>query len=385
MASPKAATAEDWFNSTVTPDAAVSTYAGAWPKGMTNPPQNPKVRKMLLEDLQRYQVQLSHPSWPPQQRPVQEEVRRVPELSRSMGDLMQSYSSLISDGTYRLRRPWNQKGGRTSSPLKSTMRNAKRIYSGGYEEDLSQSSLSRSLDTSRMSVGYTTGMWRHKAPGAGDSVGSASASASPASSKKGAGDASKKKEQRKAMMVAPGKEKPDRIMSDIELRNAREGLRAQSSLHNSSVQDRYRFASDVSPGANLVIAGAGTGWGNAAPNWASDASYLNQFHHGAIRIVNPSGLDTLPEEPKSRRKKKKDEDDLQLSDSGLFQPRYPLDNSLRSLKMLKKKTFPEACRTEEEVAAMAAAQAAAEQASSFASQFNLKGPSPEEAFAMGAE
>lgn len=384
-----AATTEDWFNSTVTPDAAVSTYAGAWPKGMTNPPQNPKVRKMLLEDLTHYGVQLSPPIWPPQQRPRQEEKRRVPELSRSMGDLMQSYSSLISDGTYRLRRPWNQKGGRASSNSKSTMRPTKRIYSGGYDEDLSQSSISRSLDTSRMSVGYTTGMWRHKDPGAGDSAGSASgagASASPASSKKGAaGDGGKKKEKGKAMMVAPGKEKPDRIMSDIELRNAREGLRAQSSLHNSSVQDRYRFASDTSPGANLVIAGAGTGWGNAAPPWASDASYLNQFHHSAIRIVNPSGLELLPEEPKSRRKKKKDDDELQLSESGLFQPRYPLDTSLRSLKTLKKKTYPEACRTEEEVAALAAAQSASDQASAFAASFNLKGlgpgPPPEEAAA----
>merc|ERR1719487_1264628 len=151
-------------------------------------------------------------------------------------------------------------------------------------------------------------------------------------------------------------------MTEIELRNARIMLRAQSSLHGSSVQDRFRFNSDVSPGANLVIKGAGTGFGNSAPPWASDAAYLTQFHHGAIRMVNPSGLEPVKDAPAAgtrKKKKKKDDDDLQLGESGLFSPKYPLDTSIRRLKVLKKKAFPEACRTEEELAAMAAAQAAA--------------------------
>jgi len=343
------------------------------PKGMANPPQNPKVRAKLLQDLQNFSVALSPPEWPPQQRPHQEEVRRAPELSRSMGDLLGSYSSLISDGTYRVRKPWNQKGRRASSAPKPQIRPPKRLYGNGltFPEESSQASgmglINRTADVKRQSVGYTTGLWHNKVPGQeGDSAGSSSTLASPAS-KKAAGE--RKSSEKKEQWQAPGKERPDRILTELELRNARLVLRAQASLHSSAVQDRYRFAADTSPGANLVIQGAGTGWGNSAPPWASDASYLTQFHHSAIRIVNPSGLDPLKEETTKRKKKKKDDDDLQFSGSGLFQPKYPFDKSLRHLKMLKKKTYPEACRTEEELAAAAAAQNAADQAASFASSF----------------
>ncbi|CAE7320481.1 unnamed protein product, partial [Symbiodinium sp. KB8] len=63
----------DWFGPHVGPMAAVATYRSAPPRGMTNPPQNPKVRDQLIQELEEYGVALEVESWPP----------RAPDLQAS--------------------------------------------------------------------------------------------------------------------------------------------------------------------------------------------------------------------------------------------------------------------------------------------------------------
>lgn len=133
-------------------------------------------------------------------------------------------------------------------------------------------------------------------------------------------------------------------LSESELRNARDVLKGQQSLHIATVQERFKFTADTSPGV-------------PAHAWDSEASFLLNFHSGAIRKVAPSGLEPVKESPKTKRKKKKKDDieDLQLSESGIFEQKYPIDESLKSLRRLKKNMYPEVVRRQQEEAAAAAA------------------------------
>lgn len=127
-------------------------------------------------------------------------------------------------------------------------------------------------------------------------------------------------------------------------------MRGQAGLHRAALADRFRFASDMSRGAPLCIKGAGTSGQYPAHVWACDASHLIKFHNGAIREVNPNKLQPVTEaQGKSPKKMKKDDvDALQLIDSGMFQPKYPIDDSLKVLRRLKRKHFPEEFTKEEE-------------------------------------
>lgn len=159
--------------------------------------------------------------------------------------------------------------------------------------------------------------------------------------------------RQEAAWQRPGSEKPNRAMSDSELRNARDALKGQSGLHVAAAADRFRFAWDASKGAPLCIKGGGVPTGMPADVWASDGAFLNNYHNGAVRSAYPSALQPLKEEDQQVRKKKKgkgedDDDELTLSASGMFQPIYPIDDSLKSLRRLKKTMFPDVVRHEEE-------------------------------------
>merc|ERR1712232_1206561 len=106
--------------------------------------------------------------------------------------------------------------------------------------------------------------------------------------------------------------------------------------------------------------GSGTACGTPSDVWASDAAFLIKFHNSAIRIVNPSTLQPKPEEVMPKQKKKK-KGDLNNLDMGVFQPKYPIDESLKSLRKLKKQMFPDDTRKEEELAKLRAAAFFAEQ------------------------
>mmetsp|Transcript_63077 Transcript_63077/g.133155 ORF Transcript_63077/g.133155 Transcript_63077/m.133155 type:complete len:500 (-) Transcript_63077:46-1545(-) len=128
-----------------------------------------------------------------------------------------------------------------------------------------------------------------------------------------------------------------RIPNEDEIRNGREALQGQSRLHQAATTDRYRFCADFSVGAPLCIRGPGVPISQPDEVWASDGAVLTAFHNSAMRIVNRSKLEpNKEEEDPGKRRKKTREDHLELSDSGLFKPRYPIDISLVTLRRLKK-------------------------------------------------
>jgi hypothetical protein len=54
---------DSWFEHEFTPYSAVADYANEPPRGMTNPPMNLALRKVLCEDLVEYGLELEVPKW----------------------------------------------------------------------------------------------------------------------------------------------------------------------------------------------------------------------------------------------------------------------------------------------------------------------------------
>mmetsp|Transcript_45430 Transcript_45430/g.140381 ORF Transcript_45430/g.140381 Transcript_45430/m.140381 type:complete len:376 (+) Transcript_45430:117-1244(+) len=352
-----AATEEEWFSSAVSPHE-VTQYCATAPRGMTVAPQSPAVRKQLLEDLLGYGVQLEHPSWPPP-RPALPQAGDQPNGASMVRSLSTPAGSFRDIKPYRGPHLRVERRGAFGDVVGRAARASRRAVAAGPRRHWSvgdsgaPAEHSRRQDAAQQSSGMPTAFWRPTKASLEEATPS-----SPESGRRqeAAGAVAK--------LTAPGQPAPARIPTESELRNAREALRGQASLHTAAVSDRFRFAADVSAGAPIVIRGAGVSAGTVSASWASDASALINFHHGQIRRVAKSGLEPVKEPPKQRKKKKKDDiEDLQLSDSGLFQPKYPIDSSLKSLRRLKKSMFPEVVqREQEEAAAAAAAEAlAAEQ------------------------
>jgi hypothetical protein len=134
---------------------------------------------------------------------------------------------------------------------------------------------------------------------------------------------------------------PKRHVEESELDNGMRGLRGMSQLHRAACADRFSFCCDASVGQPMMLGKATLNKANPG-SWMSDAAYLQKFHNSAIRVVDPSGLQVKKEEPKKKKKKKNEDDidELKMSDSGLFVPKYPIDDSLKTLRRLRKKWFP---------------------------------------------
>uniref|UniRef100_A0A7S1RJ55 Uncharacterized protein n=1 Tax=Alexandrium catenella TaxID=2925 RepID=A0A7S1RJ55_ALECA len=303
---------------------------------MSCPPQSKMVRKELLKDLREYGVQLerSYPSWPPPYPDFGE----MTDISPARGPHVQFVRrSVFGDEIEEDRGSPKRDSADPDADPKRLWYHVKR-----------RKEYSRRHDTKAQSAGFPTAFWRPTRISVEDAslAGRRAAKTQPA-----------------VKSVGPGKSMPQRVLSEPELRNAREGLKGQASLHTAAVSDRFRFTADMSAGAPVCIRGAGVGSGESSSSWASDASALINFHHGHIRVIAKSGIEPLKEPPKKKKKKKSDDiDHLQLSESGLFQPKYPIDSSLMSLRRLKKNMFPEVVRREQEEAArLAAARAAAEE------------------------
>lgn len=354
------ATAEDWYHSTVDPRAPVSQYMSTAPKGMTMSPQSAKVRKLLLRDLNEYGVQLEHTNWPP---PMPESLK--PEeppaaFARSYSTPALSFTDLqgargphikvVRRGAYGevVVGPgsWERSD---SSSRRTTAAEPRRLW---HRVPAAKAHHKPKQDAAGQSAGFPTAFWRPRRVHVEDKT------------LAGQMAVQGQKPREVAKPLAPGQPLPQRIPSDTELRNAVDTLKGQASLHTAAVSDRFRFAADMSAGAPVVIRGAGVASGTGAACWSSDASALLNFHHGQIRKIAKSGLEPLKEPATTKKKKKKKDDieDLQLSDSGLFQPKYPIDSSLMSLRRLKKTMFPEVVqREQEEAARLAALKAAAEE------------------------
>lgn len=325
--------AKDWFGSYVPaprgPDTLLEDYVYSPPRGMTCAPQNPKVRAKLLQDLADYGIPLENPSypaslWPPQvhkdKPPPEQHLGALSRASPKNRHTMISTNSAIAT---------LYSGSVASRPARKRQLLWSGRHNGTDQYDYGQ-------DISYTVAGRPTALWRPNKISLESST-SVPVLKSPEKelldtfSKEG-----KKKEKDKKQLQGS--------LSESELRNARDVLKGQQSLHIATVQERFKFTADTSPGV-------------PAHAWDSEASFLLNFHSGAIRKVAPSGLEPVKEPPKWKRKKKKKDDieDLQLSESGIFVQKYPIDESLKSLRRLKKNMYPEVVRRQQEEAAAAAA------------------------------
>jgi len=348
-----AADPESWFCRGAGPDSLISKYVAAAPRGMTSPPQNPLVREALLSDLEEYGIQLEHPSWPPPAPAVPPGLR--PHASTRGSKLIRSLSTPSASSSSEGRR--DSQHSRSKSQVCATEASVtvpwrkNKLWGSCKGSD----PYSQQRDHAMQSAGFPTGRW-HATRGPLDDL-----HASPARSSQN--------DRSHAPNTQPGKSKNpvSRVIDDREIQYAKDALKAQASLHAAAKSDRFSLGGDTSAGGQVVIRGAGTPAPLTACAWSSDASKLNNFHHKAIRKVAPSGLQPMketPEDRKRKRKKKTDETEaLQLSESGLFEPKYPVDGAFRLLRRLQREHFPEEMRKkDQEAAELAAAKAAEEDA-----------------------
>lgn len=293
-----------WFAPSVKPTAPVAEYAAAPPRGMTNPPLSDKVRERLLEDLDDYAINLDpKSSWPP---PLLAQPSRHPVIKAAtqVGWRKTPWVGMPSlECRQHLEAAAFKEKGRTKSEAAvhrtAPAERAKEAEIGAVHAQRPNSEKGR-----------------HRHAGAKEASGPS-------------GDQPKESDDPFAVQKQVRKD-----ISDIELNNSLETLKGQGRLHRAWVSDQFRFGADLSVGGSMVIKGAGAS-ANVPGVWASYASHLNKFHNKAMRTVNPSKLEVLPDEDKPR-KKKKDEDEIQLSKSGLFQPKYKADAAYRTLRQLRR-------------------------------------------------
>jgi len=323
-----------------TPATAGSDLAPTW---MTNPPQNPKVRKALLRDLMEYGISLepaicSSPSLVPSAIPM---VDLVPQgwddpydVESPKARALRLQSNLQrSDGTFvgTTSRNGPCKGGGSSDSSGAYVGSSEKspshwrnVHSGRSDRPLGAQEPKTSSEQHATSSAPKTASMPQNAPAGGRSAAAGDAPAATAGGVEGD-------------HWQPTPKLIKRAVSDSELHNGIASLRTQGRMHRAAVGDRFRFGADLSVSGSMVLAGAGA---VAVPQgaWASDAAQLSSFHNGAMRNANPSRLEEIKEVKTSRRKREKD--DMQLSGSGRFLRRYPGDSALQSLKDMRLSMFP---------------------------------------------
>lgn len=333
----------DWFGPHVGPMAAVATYRSAPPRGMTNPPQNPKVRDQLIQELEEYGVGLEVKSWPPRApdlkasfvfgRPSEPPNCRNPAAKLAQ-DLARKHMSWLRDGDTRLlanrgrpaEPPRPQSTGSLSAsagrgntpsapapqpPKREPSPNKKLLAAPSAPEQVPQS---KSRGASKMRPSSRTGSHRRRS----------NVTKEPSGQKDG------------ELPKVKAKKVP-RSVSDSDLHNAMRTLRSQGRLHRAAVGDRFRFGADLSE-ANVI---KGAGATPMAPGiWASDMSELVTFHNKALRNHNPSQLELLPQEdPNKKKKKKKKEDDDEMATSE--RELYEADKSYRNIRKIRRAFYPD--------------------------------------------
>lgn len=470
-----AATAEDWyaFASKTDISTPIADYIAVEPRGMSNPPRNPKVRAMLLRDLQEYAIVTSPgagsrcSTWPPTPvpassvphwmtgsvrekarmgmtyspsapavmnadtctswRPSPASKRRQPKLSpeqrravslaaaerrkvakRAFSTHLEKVTpefdislerseenehmklGLVDVGGLLVAKPepgtlvhqWNSENPEelVSSGDRVVEVNEVRDLAGMIDEIREAEVLDIKLqkgwgqmgDTSQLHHGSSAARWRPRKVcvdqsslwGAGEPTPSKDTKGQPSPKSSAEGKSKDQQTEESPGFQLPGRLRSERFISDHEVQQAREILRGQSGLHVSAKADRYALSLDMTRGfhAPMCTTGSGVATGIPAAKWAADGSYLNRFHNAAIRKEHPSPLQPLKATISlsvstgtlQGKKKKKgpnsndDEDDMELNDLGNIQPKYPVDDSLKAMRKLKKKHFPEDTAAEEE-------------------------------------
>mmetsp|Transcript_105195 Transcript_105195/g.166049 ORF Transcript_105195/g.166049 Transcript_105195/m.166049 type:complete len:437 (+) Transcript_105195:98-1408(+) len=365
---------DSWFVHKYDPMSSVIDYASARPRGMTNPPMNPEVRALLCRDLIDCGLELVAPEWGRPSRSMQSTSSgQSPQqlLGQSRSAMKSMYSERLRSGQVLKKgscfsksapdlpalkhdkkvlprhAPWHSYHPRPDmKPAEKLLSNEKERRSVHFADSPPKRTLE---DTNGKSSGSATTPTEYiKTPSnaraltAGKKmnlVDSASgrrpSTEVPGIAKRSNGKDSGKEEDNSATL------QPKRHVEEDELDNGLRSLRGMSQLHRAAVHDRFRFCCDPSRGQPMVLGKATSNFANPG-NWMSDAAYLNKFHNSSIRVVDPSGLEVVKGMPKKKKKNQKvdDIDDLKMSDSGLFVPQYPIDESLKCLRRLRKRYFP---------------------------------------------
>jgi len=340
----------------VTPQASVAEYRSAPPKGMTNAPQNPKVRAKLLKELEEYEVQLEVESWPPPMPDLKASgfffgARAEPIDIRSpaakvASDLAQKHMSWIRDGDTR------HIANRLSDqlvpfiPKEDKSGPASRPGSGKPTQKLvpskSEPALGSKQSSKDGSKGSKNASKQVQRPVSNQKGKPAQTSGSGGQKDAASKDKSAQGPKQDASTGEAGQQKVARAPSETELDNSLIILRSQGRLHRAGIGDKFRFGADLMAAGSMVLKGAGST--PSAPGvWASDASELVKFHNKAIRNVNPSHLPIKPVEKQKKKKKKVDEDELLTGETPQL---YEADKSYRSIRRLRRSFYPDSFEKE---------------------------------------
>lgn len=410
---------DTWFKHEFTPYSSVSDYANSPPRGMTNAPMNLALREVLCKDFVEFGTVLgipkaewgssfaeaprkssSEPSSPSQL--VESRQRRMAHCRGARSQMMQGYREHVRSGQ-TLRKgtifsrsapaiitgveespephpDWHQ-----YHPYPQTLRPIDRRGPPSFTRSTSSASVDKSQRTVHFADKQDRTLSQHLSAGATPqasefmktpshtkalNMGKSMSLHEPGGKRPSAeapGVARKGKDSVKECVKeedAKNKQHNDGAKIDnAELDNRLREIRGNARLHRAAVSDKFSFGANASKGEPMVL-GASTLHQANPGSWASDAAFLNKFHNSAIRIVNPSGLQVNKEPVKKRKKKKKteqeqeDEDLLKMDGSSVFVARYPLDDALKALKKLRKKTFPNEVKPSDTKAAAKAAEVA---------------------------
>lgn len=283
---------------------------------MTNPPRNPAVRKLVLEDLQRYGIRLEPATWPPK-------APRVCKPQSPRGQIMKW--AKYDNGAVAL----DPK--RLNTSVSDSALSPRRMNSiqGGKKSERGDGRGRRSLFRETDDDDRCRGRKGKKSMMFSDDDDLASVAAEPP--------------------PPQGDESPDswaqhrqleRVVSDTELQNSIESLRTQGRMHRAATSDKERFAADFASTGSMVLAGAGS-TPNSPGTWASDSSYLTRFHNSAIRTVDPSRIKVLKTPVKPRRRR------VDLEGNGVeasdIKPchKYAPDPAVCTLRQLRQALCPE--------------------------------------------
>lgn len=389
--SERGSAADLWFGRKPGPNDAIADYANAPVSGMTNPPHNAKVRKMLLKKLTAYNVK-AEPDRPRPPAPVLDAdddgdgpskllKSKMPRRGEQQSAWAKSDEGLSFEGVIQ-ERPANMvvvigNRGRhpPSAPSSTSSPGADEEPSplpaeppavtaapasqrpGGHDSSAprGQSVLIRQSSSSALqSRSNAAPMVAFKEPAvqedAEEAPGHRMLNAIVAKEnerlRRGpqngqltaklfvdekSSDAAKRTKKEKK--DEDGSKVVRRVKSDSEIRNEMMALRTMARMHRSTVADRQKFPSDLTNTATMVLKGPAA-VANHPSTWSSDSSYLTFHHNKAMRTVGPSGLLLAPVPEKRRRKKGDTKEEKELQDSG-YRPLYQPDNALAELRKVR--------------------------------------------------
>lgn len=333
---------EEWFGPHVGPNAAVSTYRRAPPQGMTNPPQNPHVRELLVQELEENGVLLKAKPWPPKAPDLKSGISQPSEAPRCRNP-----AAKLAQDRARKHKNWARDG--DTKRLATSVPRPKSC--GALPSRAATSGLpSRSHDVMAESLPKLATPASPAGPSPNASPRSPRNSrlrVTQGSSRSGSKTRPTLRGHRRSPTKDPGtKDLPGpgrevyKLRADRDLRNSLRALKTQGRLHRAAVNEKFCFGAESTGGE--VIKGAG-----AMPTcqgvWTSDMSELVKFHNVSVRNIKPSNLALIPVEDKQKKKKKKvDEDELCMSEREL----YEADQSYRNIRKLRRAFYPDSFEKE---------------------------------------